>query len=166
VDQGLLEEEPISGLSVRRSLILSVAMGLLAISYGSRLIQMIASGAGTPSDFMGVGGRFVIVLIVAALPWWGRIDVRRDAVRIVGPGWFRMTNRGKGVWTVDDSILYVRRFSPYEKGITATFIGEKKVRRLQFDSVKDPEFQTLWSRWTTSSPRLELLADAIEPLAR
>lgn len=148
--EGLLEEEPISGTSFRYARLMSVFFGAMAVFFGSEAVF------GSMASNLWVA---VVFLILAAMPWWSRIEGRSDAARIVGAGWVRVTKgRKKGVWTVGDALLWVRQASPYSKTIRVSVVGQNQTLKLSFDSVADPEFIVLWQRWT-GTPRLELLED-------
>ena len=127
------------------------------LSFGSSGVRELVMGS--PLDFSVLKDFFVaiIMIYVLCLPWLGRWQLGHFGKRFAGPGWIRSTVGGDGIWTIKDSVLFIR--SHFDRpGIHVQLIGATgSAMAFEFDSLQDEGFIDFWNRWSTRNPRLELI---------
>ncbi|MCH2162533.1 MAG: hypothetical protein MK085_11765, partial [Phycisphaerales bacterium] len=157
VNEDLLEEEPIITGQLRGMSYTMILPMFVLLSFGSSGVRKLVMGS--PFDFSVLKDFLValFMLYVLLLPWHGRWQLGHFGKRFAGPGWIRSSVGGDGIWTIKDSVLFVRSRSD-RPGIHVQLIGPTgSAMSFEFDSLQDEGFIDFWNRWSTRNPRLELI---------
>lgn len=158
----LLEEEPIIDGTCRGFSCVMIVKVFMFLSYGFSGVR----------ELMGASPEYLkafidscvamVAFYMAFIPWFGRWDLHHRALRFAGPGWIRCTYKESWFCTIRDSVMLIRP-NQQRQGICVLVVKSTgPSMTFEFDSVQDEGFIDFWNRWSTSSPRLELI-EAISP---